>query len=547
MKATLNVHVTVFALLAMTGLVLADEAALPPVRVLILTGNNNHDWKKTTPELKTALETGGRFKVDVTEHPERLAGEEFATYDVVVSNWNTFAGGADKEPWNDKAKQAFLGFVRGGKGFVVVHAGGSMFYDWPDFQKLIGATWGKGTHHGPGHEFEVAFTDAANPITAGLKPFKTKDELWEDMAVNGERTVLATAVSPARKTEPVAFVTKYGEGRCFNLVLGHDAAAMKNEGFRTLLVRGVAWAATGQVTAAITPPADPDKAGYAWQEADGKLALLKGGNILWQFHCTKEEGKPYFHPLCTGDGTVLTALRPGDHPWHRGVWWSWKLIDGLNYWEEDPKTGVSQGVSELVRVKLQPDKDYSARVELEMSYHPPGKPAVLTEKRAIRVGAPAKDGGYAIDWTSTFTAGKVEVKLDRTPIPGQEGGAGHGGYAGLSARMSPETRHWTFVNSDGDTGQDKIHGHEARWVDFSGTNPAGAAGGLAFFDHPSNLRYPNCWYANQGMPYFSPAVLFKEPYVLPAGKSLSLRYRIYVHGHADTPAIEKAWKEFSGS
>ena len=37
----------------------------------------------------------------------------------------------------------------------------------------------------------------------------------------------------------------YGKGRVCENVLGHDVEAMKSAGFRTLLIRGVEWAATG--------------------------------------------------------------------------------------------------------------------------------------------------------------------------------------------------------------------------------------------------------------------------------------------------------------
>ena len=40
---------------------LAHTATAAPVRVLLLSGQNNHDWKKTTPVLQAALEECGRF------------------------------------------------------------------------------------------------------------------------------------------------------------------------------------------------------------------------------------------------------------------------------------------------------------------------------------------------------------------------------------------------------------------------------------------------------------------------------------------------------
>src|SRR5688500_1768061 len=45
--------------------------------------------------------------------------------------------------------------------------------------------------------------------------------------------------------------------------------------------------------------------------------------------------KPYVHPLTTPLGTLLTRVSPADHPWHRGLWFAIKFVDGDNFWEED--------------------------------------------------------------------------------------------------------------------------------------------------------------------------------------------------------------------
>ena len=80
----------------------------------------------------------------------------------------------------------------------------------------------------------------------------------------------------------------------------------------------------------------------AWKQTDHSLALMRGPAIAWQFNYKPEEGKPYFHPITVAGSTVLTDLRPADHPWHRTLWFSWKYINGVLYWEED-QDGQSTG------------------------------------------------------------------------------------------------------------------------------------------------------------------------------------------------------------
>jgi len=286
------------------------------------------------------------------------------------------------------------------------------------------------------------------------------------------------------------------------------------------------------------------KPDFSWRQTDSSLALLDRGRVVWQFNFDKKQGKPYFHPVSLPDGTELTSLRPQDHPWHRALWFSWKYIDGLNYWEEDRKTGLSQGRTDIVDVELRKSKDYSAWFSMNLNYHPPGEPVVLNEKRSIKVSAPGEQGRYVIDWCSTFTTGSEDVLLDRTPVPGDTNGKSWGGYAGLSVRMAKRTSQWQFIDSEGRKDQ-QMHGKRARWVDFSGRIVDGRAAGITIFDHPDNLRHPTPWYIAKGMPYFSPALLFDKPYTLPAGKSLTLRYRVLIHpGPSSSDLLEREWKLF---
>jgi uncharacterized protein len=213
----------------------------PPIRVLILSGQNNHDWTTTTPALRKILEDDGRFVVEITHRPDQWTDEVLSPYDLILSDWNTFGPGPMKD-WPDAAKQAFLGFVRRGKGVVFVHAGSSSFYDWEDYQAISGANWKIGqTSHGAPHEFEVNMV-GEHPITRGVDSFRTTDELWINPGVAPRAVVIAEA-----EQQPIALVTSHGKGRCFTLLLGHGAQFMETPGFKTLLLRGAEWAATGEV------------------------------------------------------------------------------------------------------------------------------------------------------------------------------------------------------------------------------------------------------------------------------------------------------------
>ena len=235
-----------------TGAIATGESpSIGAVRVLLLSGQNNHDWQKTTPKLKAILEDTGRFSVEVTEHPEQLTAERLGKFQVILSNWNAHNTRSTGEAtWPPFAKDAYMEFVRRGGGHVVVHAGSSSFPQWEEYHELTLATWKTGqTRHDKQHAFTVDFTDDTHPITQGLQSFEYFGELWLTPSVQEEATVLATASSPLTPNEqndPVAFASNFGKGRSFTLLLGHDDIAMNNDGFQSLLTRGVYWAATGE-------------------------------------------------------------------------------------------------------------------------------------------------------------------------------------------------------------------------------------------------------------------------------------------------------------
>jgi hypothetical protein len=337
--------------------------------------------------------------------------------------------------------------------------------------------------------------------------------------------------------------------------MGHDARSMTCVGFRTVLARAAEWAATGKVTLPV--PADfptPEKVsvvkpGLAWSEAKGtSLSLVKNGQVLWTLNYSSAEAKPFFHPLRTPAGTDLTWLRPPDHVWHRALWFSWKLINGLNYWEEDPATGKSEGVNEPAGFSIARSDDGSARIILDIRYHPPGKDPLVTEKRTLQVHPPRPDGSYCIDWHQVFTAGPQEVVFDRTK-PLEHGGVSWGGYAGLSYRAAPTLRQYTVIDSNGWRSPEKFSGYgkTANWMDFSATDN-GRPVGLAILDHPASARHPAPWYviADGSFAYFSPAILFHDSLKLAPGEKLKLFYRVIVHdGAGQRERLDAEYAEFS--
>ncbi len=242
-----------------------------PIKVLIITGDHGHEWKKTTPFLKDLLTRAG-MKVDVTETPAKdLTSANLARYDVLLLNYKDTNKGTPETRWSEENRQAFLDAVRGGKGLVVYHHASSAFTSGTafdkEFERAIAGGWRKQGNHGKRHVFTVTVRKADHPITQGMPAqfVHSNDELYQNSVMFPDSVVLATAYSEksldpknSGKDEPVVWAAHYGKGRVVENVLGHDVEAMKSVGFQTLLVRGVEWAATGQVRTPV--PAELQKA-----------------------------------------------------------------------------------------------------------------------------------------------------------------------------------------------------------------------------------------------------------------------------------------------
>jgi type 1 glutamine amidotransferase len=274
----------VLTALMLGGVVFAEDK----IKVLLVDGQNNHNWQVTSPFMKRVLEESGRFTVDVATTPPRpkSAGEQeayreamarfrpdFSKYDVVLSNYNG-------DPWPAETQKALEEYVRGGKGLVIVHAANNAFPGWGEYNQMIGMGWrdnkfgprlitdadgklvrvekgqGPGSSHGPQHAFAIVVRNAEHPVTQGMPRewMHAQDELYHGMRGPAENiTMLATAFSDKAKGgtgdhEPMIWTVSYGKGRVFHTPMGHDLNGMRCVGFVTTLLRGTEWAATNKVT-----------------------------------------------------------------------------------------------------------------------------------------------------------------------------------------------------------------------------------------------------------------------------------------------------------
>lgn len=255
------------------------------IKVLIISGQNNHNWQVSHQAIQSILNNSGMFIADIALTPP-TGGDmnnfqpSFDEYDVVVLDYNG-------DRWSANTDQAFLQYVQNGGGVIVYHAADNAFADWEEFNRIIALggwegrneksgpycyfengklildpTPGPGGSHGQQREFIMHGRKSEHPITQGLPKnwMHAQDEMYDSMRgpANIKDLLYTGETDPTTggsgREEPLVFTVDYGKANIFHIMLGHAGStleenpAMQCTGFQTLLLRGAEWAATGKVT-----------------------------------------------------------------------------------------------------------------------------------------------------------------------------------------------------------------------------------------------------------------------------------------------------------
>jgi len=234
----------------------------PSIPVLIVDGQNNHDWQSTTDALHATLKATNRFAVEVetapqtksvkgirapkSDAPEYLK-ESYQSFrsvhqatdktskeaeETAWKNWNPFKGehqavvlNYNGREWAQETKESAVAFVREGGGLVLVHAANNAFRNWDAYNEMIGLGWRPASFgdcikwevlrnrpfvackdctsgHGSQHPFQVSVRKPDHPIMKGIPAtwMHGKDELYHNMRGPAKNlTILSSAFSDPKQ------------------------------------------------------------------------------------------------------------------------------------------------------------------------------------------------------------------------------------------------------------------------------------------------------------------------------------------------------------
>ena len=214
------------------------------IKVLILSGKNNHEWQKTTPLLEKIYRDAKLFSVATTDLPDTLKYDNLKQFDVIVSNWNTWPDNNFR--FTEKWEKDFLKYVKkeaelflsmpelhhSTAGMSIIRLG---LADGEKRQNMVNKPKAK-----------ISGFDHNHPVTKGLKDFFIVDEIWEKTDIWPGAQPLASVSSTDKKdghqiNENAVFVNQTGKGRSFFTTLGHNERALLNSGLQTLILRATQW------------------------------------------------------------------------------------------------------------------------------------------------------------------------------------------------------------------------------------------------------------------------------------------------------------------
>ena len=233
-------------------------------------------------------EKSGAFTPVISEDLANFEADTLRRFDAVIfanTTGEVFCRPADKEQFNAlkaeekrqqgqnaaRLTQILADYVRGGGGFMAIHAATDTLKNHQVYGDMIGAVF---TQHpwGPKETVMIRVEDPGHALAQGVfdhSEFRYNDEIYEFRDPYDRKRLhvilsLDLAKSdkpnrPLRRTDgdfPVAWTRRHGQGRVFYCSLGHATATFADPAILKFWLRGIQFA-TGDIEAATTGSGNP--------------------------------------------------------------------------------------------------------------------------------------------------------------------------------------------------------------------------------------------------------------------------------------------------
>jgi sugar phosphate isomerase/epimerase len=284
-------------------------------------------------------------------------------------------------------------------------------------------------------------------------------------------------------------------------------------------------------------------------QGDDKVTVELNGKLFTEYRF-KEQYRPFFYPVIGPTGQPVIRHWPikdggpdeeHDHVHHKSLWYTHGAVNGVDFW--------SDGKGKIVHDKFLEigSGPQGGVIKCQNNWVAPDGKVTLTDTRTHRFQS--TPDGTIMDWEITLHASNGQVTFGDT----KEGS--------MAIRLAPtmqtkgKVAKGHIINSEGDADAD-TWGKRAPWCDYYGP-VGGDVVGIAIFDHPSNPRHPTWWHVRDyGLFAVNPFGIHdfeKKPtgagdFVIPAGESVTFKYRFYFHkGDQKQGSVAEHYRQYAGT
>ena len=218
-----------------------------PTGPRVLVFSKAKGWKHSCiPYGIAAIQKLGKennFLVDTTKNSEYFTDESLKKYHAVIFNSTT------RNVLNAEQQAALERYIQAGGGYVGIHSAADTEYEWPWYDKLMGAHFSSHPHNSNIRKATVNVTDTTHISTMGLpSKWERTDEWYNYKSFYPGIKVLAYLDENTYEggtngsNHPIAWYHEFDGGRAFYTGGGHEDSSYSEPLFLNHLLGGIKYA-----------------------------------------------------------------------------------------------------------------------------------------------------------------------------------------------------------------------------------------------------------------------------------------------------------------
>lgn len=246
-----------------------------------------------------------------------------------------------------------------------------------------------------------------------------------------------------------------------------------------------------------------------------------------------ESPKPYFHPLRTLTGNIVTSYRPHDHRWHKGLQMTASHVSGQNFWGGGTYVHGS-GYVDLPNNGTMRHEEWlggGQGVDERLTWWTRDGEHWVDERRTF--SATAAEDCWTLEFATALTNVRGEDLLFGSPTTH---GRPMAGYTGLFWRGPRDFTGGQVIGPS--------MGEQAPWLAFVGAHDEVDASSTLLFMSSDPAQ---TWFVRtEPFAAVNPSIAFSEEVRLAPGETMELSYRLVIaDGAWDSKRLEAYVKEHS--